>query len=153
MIQFVKCFIFAGYINSFCGKRTGFYFSSAMIVLGSCAMSLIELHRRNLRRRKQKSIQKRKLLSENSSSLNPEQPHQTTLIGPDGASGGSGGGGAIPPLLQQLSNMSSKDPNSSGHHSGAELVLPGELERKESFEELNDENVSTINLHESTFAI
>ena len=118
-----------------------------MIVLGSCAMSLIELHRRNLRRRKQKSIQKRKLLSENSSShLNNPEPHQTTFIGADGASGGSGSGGAIPPLLQQLvsaSNMSSKDPNSSSHHSGAELVLPGELERKESFEELNDDNVST----------
>ena len=119
-----------------------------MIVLGSCAMSLIELHRRNLRRRKQKSIQKRKLLSENSSShLNNPEPHQMpTFIGADGASGGSGSGGAIPPLLQQLvsaSNMSSKDPNSSSHHSGAELVLPGELERKESFEELNDDNVST----------
>jgi hypothetical protein len=44
--------LFSGYINSGYGGRSGYYFSAASVVLGSLVMILIDLHRRNLRRRK-----------------------------------------------------------------------------------------------------
>ena len=42
----------AGYINSGCGTKTGYYFSGATIVIGSFIMFLINLHKSQLRRRK-----------------------------------------------------------------------------------------------------
>lgn len=43
---------FAGYINIGYGAKSGYYFSSACVLLGSLTMFLIDLHRRNVARHK-----------------------------------------------------------------------------------------------------
>ena len=54
-----------GYINANNGGREGYYFSAAFVILGSLFMFFIDIHRRNLRIRKQQKHQRKQLLSEN----------------------------------------------------------------------------------------
>ena len=42
----------AGYINTGWGSKTGYYFSAACVLLGSASLSLIDLHKRQLRRKR-----------------------------------------------------------------------------------------------------
>ena len=52
---------FAGYLNSKVGGRAGYFFSAAFVIMGSLVMVLIDVHRRNLRRKKRARQQKKSL--------------------------------------------------------------------------------------------
>lgn len=56
---------FKGYINTYAGGRSGYYFSAILVILGSLVMILIDVHRRNLHKRK-RARQNQKKLAENS---------------------------------------------------------------------------------------
>ena len=130
-----------------------------MIMLGSVAMSFIELHRRNLRHRKQKSIQRRKLLSENSS-VNPESVCTNGLAHGGGVPTGTGGSEGL--VLGNGGSSSGgggfgNDSGSNGPSSHSrDAMVPSysgmgvfdgnvsELDRKPSFEDLHDEDVSDV---------
>ncbi|KAK9874571.1 hypothetical protein WA026_005404 [Henosepilachna vigintioctopunctata] len=43
---------FSGYMNENCGDRSGYYFSSTCVIVGSLTLFMIDLHRRNISRHK-----------------------------------------------------------------------------------------------------
>jgi hypothetical protein len=59
-ISLIYIFV-AGYINTAAGGRSGYYFSAAFVILGSLAMVLIDVHRKNLRKRKRARASKKAL--------------------------------------------------------------------------------------------
>jgi len=101
----------SGYINIGYGSKSGYYFSSACVVLGSLTMFFIDLHRRNVARHKHnESGPKRLCVSDScpqrrrlSFTVEPEEVvvveppltnyhHQQQGVGLMGYSGGGGGG-------------------------------------------------------------
>ena len=76
-----------GYINAaYGGGRAGYYFSSVMVVLGSVTMVLIDVHKRHLRQRKLKSIQRKKMVSEANSIAAPDPVPSVHVTAKDGPS-------------------------------------------------------------------
>ena len=80
-------FFVAGYLNSKAGGRAGYFFSAAFVILGSLVMVLIDVHRKNLRRKK-KARQAKKTLCErisvapDGSVVIQEQPDEPDIVIP-----------------------------------------------------------------------
>lgn len=52
ILELAQSILFAGYINVGCGGKSGYYFSSLCVIVGSFALFLIDLHKRNLSKHK-----------------------------------------------------------------------------------------------------
>ncbi|XP_026812007.1 monocarboxylate transporter 2 isoform X2 [Rhopalosiphum maidis] len=100
----------SGYINIGYGAKTGYYFSSACVLLGSLTMFFIDLHRRNVQRHKHNESGTKKLCVSDSCPQRRRlsftiEPEEVVVMEPPlnmqgvglvgGGSGGSGGLGLL----------------------------------------------------------
>ena len=108
---------FSGYLNSKAGGRSGYYFSAAFVILGSMIMLLIDVHRKNLRKKK-KARQSKKALAERIS------------VAPDGSV-----------VIQDAAGCMDPEALATSRVSGAVIPpeqLAMELERRNSFTDQDD---------------
>ena len=112
---------FSGYLNSSAGGRTGYYFSAAFVILGSLIMLLIDVHRKNLRKKKRARQESKKALAERIS------------VAPDGSvviQDASGGGASA--------MMGDPEALASARVSGVHMPPEELLERRNSFTDQDD---------------
>ena len=64
----------SGYLSIYAGERAGIYFSGVMVCLGGLFMSMIEVHRNNLRRKKHRRQQSKKSYASSSGSIGTRAP-------------------------------------------------------------------------------
>ena len=98
---------FLGYINTVGGNRAGYFFSAAFVIGGSLVMILIDVHRKNLRKRR-RARQQKKSLAERISVAPDGSVVIQDPVDPDTPAGGVSASG-IPVEIERRNSFSDQD--------------------------------------------
>ena len=103
----ISIIAFLGYINTLGGNRAGYFFSAAFVIGGSLVMILIDVHRKNLRKRR-RARQQKKSLAERISVAPDGSVVIQDPVDPDTPAGGVSASG-IPVEIERRNSFSDQD--------------------------------------------